>query len=303
MKNNVLALVVTYNRKELLLECVNALLAQETNCDILIVDNKSTDGTEEALAPYLAAGQIDYINTGENLGGAGGFNFALKEGASRDYDYFWLMDDDTIAHPDTLTEFVKAAQALDNKFGYLSSFAKFTDGAPCRMNLQDVADSGWYAGLPSYPSLVKIKRATFVSFFIKKEVVIEYGLPIKEFFIWADDSEYSLRIAKHLPAYLVGTSQITHKMQVNAGTTWRVLLKEDSDRVGRYFYNVRNRFYIKKQDGLWPATVYFFKQIALSFLLLFAAKSYRFKKFKIVWQGLLAGLTFNPPVEYVAAEK
>ena len=40
------AIVVTYNRKELLHQCIEKLLAQQkAACDILIVDNASTDGT------------------------------------------------------------------------------------------------------------------------------------------------------------------------------------------------------------------------------------------------------------------
>ncbi|WP_261379628.1 glycosyltransferase family 2 protein [Streptococcus sp. sy004] len=302
MKNKVLALVVTYNRKDLLLECVDALLKQELACDILVIDNASTDGTQEVLSPFVMSGQIGYINTGENLGGAGGFNFALKEGASRDYDYFWLMDDDTIAHPDTLQEFMNAANALDNHFGYLSSFARFTDGKPCQMNLQDVTKD-WYEGIEVYNGLVKIERATFVSFFIKKETVMAYGLPIKEFFIWVDDTEYSLRIAKHLPCYLVQSSQITHKMQVNASTGWRIFMNENSDRVDRYFYNVRNKFYVNKQNGFLSSVSYLAKQVVLSLLLLFGSKHYRFKKFAIVWKGVFAGLTFNPPIEYLEEKK
>lgn len=42
----VAAVVVTYNRKELLAQCIKALLGQQNAvCDILIVDNASTDGT------------------------------------------------------------------------------------------------------------------------------------------------------------------------------------------------------------------------------------------------------------------
>ena len=57
MLNNekkVIAVVVTYNRKELLKEAIEALLNQEyNNCDVLIVDNASTDGTREYIDELL----------------------------------------------------------------------------------------------------------------------------------------------------------------------------------------------------------------------------------------------------------
>ena len=75
---SVAAVVVTYNRKELLKEAIDALLMQSVaEADVLVVDNASTDGTKDYIADYIDQGQIIYINTGENLGGAGGFNFGI----------------------------------------------------------------------------------------------------------------------------------------------------------------------------------------------------------------------------------
>lgn len=68
--NRTAALIVTYNRKELLTQCIEALL--EMPCDIIVIDNASTDGTEATLSSFIGSGQISYHNTGANLGGAGG---------------------------------------------------------------------------------------------------------------------------------------------------------------------------------------------------------------------------------------
>ena len=73
--SKIIALVVTYNRKALLKENIEALLAQDySNFDILIVDNASTDGTKEFMEKYKENKRIKYENTGANLGGAGGFH-------------------------------------------------------------------------------------------------------------------------------------------------------------------------------------------------------------------------------------
>ena len=103
-KNRIAAVVVTYNRKELLRECIEALLVQSMNqLDILLIDNASTDGTYEYVEDLVMENDtIYYMNTGSNLGGAGGFHYGLKEAYNRGYDYMWIMDDDTIATPDAL---------------------------------------------------------------------------------------------------------------------------------------------------------------------------------------------------------
>ena len=74
--NSVIAVVVTYNRKDLLLEALQHLFNQTAPLDILVVDNASTDGTKEALEPYMDS--IQYLNTGKNMGGAGGFYTGTK---------------------------------------------------------------------------------------------------------------------------------------------------------------------------------------------------------------------------------
>ena len=74
----VIAVIVTYNRKELLKESINALLKQNyKNLRILIIDNNSTDGTKEHISEELKNENVIYENTGENLGGAGGFNYGM----------------------------------------------------------------------------------------------------------------------------------------------------------------------------------------------------------------------------------
>uniref|UniRef100_UPI0006234592 glycosyltransferase n=1 Tax=Lactobacillus sp. N54.MGS-719 TaxID=1637512 RepID=UPI0006234592 len=83
MNNKVVAVVVTYNRKKLLQKNIKALLAQtyKKSLDILVIDNASTDHTKESIQQYIDNGDIIYINTGKNLGGAGGFNFGMRRAA------------------------------------------------------------------------------------------------------------------------------------------------------------------------------------------------------------------------------
>ena len=100
--NKIVAVVVTYNRKELLEENIKALLNQSyENLDILIIDNASTDGTEKVVKKYVSD-KLKYMNTGANLGGAGGFNFGIRQAIERNYDYCWVMADDTIPTPTAL---------------------------------------------------------------------------------------------------------------------------------------------------------------------------------------------------------
>ena len=121
-KEKVIAIVVTYNRKQLLKECVNALINQDyKNCDVLIVDNASTDGTREYIEEEMENNRVHYVNTGSNLGGAGGFNYGMKEAYKLGCDFMWIMDDDCIVHKNSLTELINADKQLKGVYGFLSS--------------------------------------------------------------------------------------------------------------------------------------------------------------------------------------
>ena len=95
--NSIIAVIVTYNRKELLKENMEALINQSyKEFDILVVDNASTDGTFEYIKRLVNDNDfISYFNTGKNLGGAGGFSLGIKEACLKGYEKIWIMDDDT----------------------------------------------------------------------------------------------------------------------------------------------------------------------------------------------------------------
>ena len=168
MKSNICAIVVTYNRKELLRECIEALLASREPSDILIVDNYSTDGTKEVCDAFLSEvnnkTDILYYNTGANLGGAGGFNLGLKKAYEIGYEFFWLMDDDTIVEENTLTELFLAQKnicGMGKTFGFLSSNAYWTDGSICKMNSYTISSDWDLFRHYTLEGVIKVDRATF----------------------------------------------------------------------------------------------------------------------------------------------
>lgn len=130
-KSNVAAVVVTFNRIALVMKCLSALQTQTIPCDILLVDNASTDGKAQEVHKLLGE-QVQYRNTGTNLGGAGGFHYGMCWAIEAGYDYVWVMDDDCAPQPNALKEL------LDGRYGFLCSAVLWTDGNACMMNRQKV---------------------------------------------------------------------------------------------------------------------------------------------------------------------
>ena len=290
------AIVVTYNRKALLGECIKALISQKNPVlDIFIIDNASTDGTSDFVAS-LNYPQIKYFNTGKNLGGAGGFNFGLKTVAKLNYDYYWLMDDDTIVHKDSLEALLTKASELKDSFSFLSSVVLWTDGKLCAMNIP-ATSSNTVADYESLKhELLRIDSCSFVSCFVNAKYVKKAGLPISDFFIYGDDTEYTLRLSKYAPGYLVPYSIVTHKMKNNHGIN---IIHEPKDRVDRYYYNFRNLSYINRKYNPREYRVYKLKRFYLTFKILFKSKDAKFKRLHVLNKGYRHGKKFNPKVEKI----
>ena len=231
------AVVVTYNRLPLLRRCLAALAACRAACpgaalDIWVVDNASTDGTAAALAAWQDPG-LHYRNTGRNLGGAGGFAWGLRAAAAETYDFYWIMDDDTLPEPGALAALLAAHAGLGGRYGWLSSRALTPQGGDQPMNRQRRTP---YRDIAGYgEALVPSVMASFVSLFVPGDVVQEYGVPIAEFFIWSDDWEYTRRISRALPCYTVPASRVVHAMQNAAPCNIALDVPARWERY-RYFY-------------------------------------------------------------------
>mgnify|MGYP003289032621 CR=1 FL=1 len=293
------AIVVTYNRIKLLKQCIEHLQMQTYPCDILIVNNASTDETEQVVEEMIDRfPNIKYRNTGANIGGAGGFNFGMKWAIQDGYDYLWVMDDDCLPKEDALEKLVEADKILKGNYGWLASAVFWKDGRECKMNRPKLKKSFYdYLEYMKY-GIVQAEQATFVSVFFKSEIVEKVGLPIKDFFIWGDDIEYTRRISvrNNLPCFIVGKSQVVHAMKENNGSN---IATDVSERIDRYKYAFRNEGYLYRQEG-WHGIAYYFAKCAWNFLkILLHAPNKKLRRSVVLWGSVFKGLVFSPKIDYI----
>src|SRR5690606_4998983 len=100
----VVAVVVTYNRAELLQACLDGLAAQTRPVDaVVVIDNASSDGSGDVARAHPVGAEVHTL--GVNVGGAGGFAAGMALALTGlDPDWLWLMDDDTVPTPSALAE-------------------------------------------------------------------------------------------------------------------------------------------------------------------------------------------------------
>ncbi|NIZ91516.1 glycosyltransferase [Kineosporiaceae bacterium B12] len=243
----VVAVVVAYQRRELLLAGLDALAAQTRRPElVVVVDNASTDGTADAVRAWADAHDlpVDLVVLPRNTGGAGGFAAGLARAVHRHgADLVWLMDDDTVPRRAAL------AAALAARAGHpgpapavVASRVVWTDGRLHPMNTPRVRPGASVAELRDALAAgsTPVRSASFVAVLVDAGAVRTDGLPLAAFFLWNDDFEFTTRLLRHRRGLALGEAghdaEVEHRTRVFGGT--------DADPGERFVLEVRNKVWL-----------------------------------------------------------
>lgn len=285
----VVAVVVTYNRRDLLLESLAALDAQARRPDaVVVVDNASTDGTAAAVR---ARGGVELHQLERNTGGAGGFAYGIAAALRAGAQLIWLMDDDTVPEPDAL------AALLDARSNYrgprpalVASRVVWTDGRDHPMNTprpKPLVGAGERAAAERV-GCVPIRSASFVSVLIDAGVCKARGAPVADYFLWNDDFEFSTRILRGNVGLLCPASVVVHKTRTFGST--------DADPGERFYYEVRNKIWmLTRSSSLTPVERALYGGSTLRrWARTIRASSDRAMLWRALRRGLAAGVRHGP---------
>lgn len=244
--------IVTYNRKELLVRNVRKNLAQSAAPYVLIVDNASIDGTEEYLREkkLLDDKRVGYVKMDKNLGGAGGFAYGMKYAFSKGFRYVWLMDDD--GYP-----------LSDDSLQILLEMAKETGLREVILNSLVMADSYRLSfGLSGVDVLYLVEEmsrkqrfsiildnvSAFNGTLISKDTYDRIGNIDARLFIWGDEQEYIQRAKlNHIYIATVLESRYFHpasekKEIFHKGRKYDIVF----GAYWKHYYQFRNWVYINR---------------------------------------------------------
>jgi len=244
----VVAVVVTWNRCDLLRESLEAIERQTSApVQVVVVNNASTDGTTQMLqADY---GHLELVHLSRNTGGAGGFAVGIERALTFRPDLVWLLDDDTVPEPGAAGALAEAWAGYEDGTGrrpsVLASKAVWTDGRVHPMNSSRTKAGASTGELRAASDVgcTPIRSASFVSIMCDAAVIGERGLPIADYFLWNDDFEYTTRLIRGRVGLHCPASVAVHKTKVFGGI--------DVDPGERFFYEVRNKTWVfTRSNGL-----------------------------------------------------
>lgn len=249
------AVIVTYNRRAFLQNCFNAICSQTYKPDyIVVVDNHSTDGTREWLRE-LEKKRPDVIPVflKENMGGAGGFYFGIKKACEFGADWIWTLDDDSLPTRDALEKLIEKGlleiKSAGAEVGFLASRVLWKDGRCHKMNMPGFVNNEAKNG-NAHNKNIRIAYSSFVSVLFNRHAVSKVGLPLKEFFLYSDDIEFTRRIiSSGFVAYYVPESKTFHLTEKNAGITYEQIMDKRLDLEKRC--RILRNLVIANKGGSW----------------------------------------------------
>ena len=296
---DVIAVVVTHNRKRLLLRCLRAIFSQTSKVTkVIVVDNASSDGTKDFI--FSASEFSDeekqrmlWTALEKNLGGAGGFSVGVERAIAQKPDFLWLMDDDGFPSENCLSKLLK----LSSPFSFISPVVlsdkdKSSLSFPLRIRgslkiLENLAD---VRSLES--NVIEGVVAPFNGTLISSDLIAKIGYPDKNFFIWGDEVDYTERArAAGAKIFTVSNSLYFHPKGQNVGNPMffgLIRFNEPNSRIKLYCYCRNNVYNLRRYNGITKAALFSIKVVWYYTLTKFNREG-----LSIAICGLIDGITGN----------
>lgn len=233
----VYCIILSYNGKQLTLDCISSVLKFEyPNYIILVVDNASSDGSAEAIrssfSKEITSGKIILFDNKENLGFAGGNNLGMKYAFEHRADYLLLLNNDTVVDRDL----------LKNMIPFCESDAKIGIAGP-KIYYQETPDQVWFVGgeinlykglsrhigirqkdTGQFDTVMECDYITGCAMLIKRIVVEKTGYLDTIYPMYSEDSDYCMRARQNgFKMMYLPSGRVWHKISAATGgqLKWR----------------------------------------------------------------------------------
>jgi GT2 family glycosyltransferase len=229
MKNpRVSVVIINWNGWKDTLECLESLFdVNYSNYDVVVVDNNSHDDSVIQIKDYAPNKELKLIENEKNYGFAEGNNIGIKYALKYfKPDYILLLNNDIVVDKDFLKELVNIGKS-DDKIGILGPKIYFYDkpdviwSAGCKISWK--LGRGLHIGIGQtdhgqYDNPKKVEYISGSAFLIKKGVINKIGLMDKKYFLYFEESDWTLRAnqAGYKSLY-VPNAKVWHKVSQSGG--------------------------------------------------------------------------------------
>lgn len=298
----VYAIIVTYADRFHLLEQVIKACCSEGIDKIIVVDNNSNESSQRELKSLENSLdnclKVIYLN--KNSGSSGGYKRGMEEAyKDNNCSYIWLLDDDNKPQKGSLKTLKEYWESLskeeqNEKFSLLSyrQDRKAYKEAIMTGNPDLVlGEQNSFLGFHIFNLLNKIVKrkpniqtrqenihnglvsvAPYGGMFFHKNLIATIGYPKEDFFVYADDHDWSYRIIKNggeihllLDSVIEDIDTSWHVSETNE-SIFKIIAKGNPFRV---YYTTRNRVFFEKEHLVNKPFLYLVNRVVFHIILLF----------------------------------
>jgi len=288
-------IITTMNRKDYILDCIRSLYDSGwSNFEIILVDNGSTDSTEEAVKEKYP--QVKLICSPTNLGIAGGRNLGQRNASG---EYLLFLDSDVIVDKDLIKNLVTFASndlrtgiVVPKIFVYDIEKIVWYAGATVNLFTSRVVNIGaWQKDHGQFDKITETSHGP-TAFMVRTDIAKQINGHDEIFFMSYADLDFALRVKKMgYKVFFYPYAILWHKVKPKIREGLRLL---GYDRPMRAYYYSRNRvIFEKKNAGLVKFLIFIFLFFPLfnlwyiyKIIALGGGKQYLYAHLIGAWDGL-----------------
>lgn len=270
--------IVHWRTPELVIETLRSIeteLDHVPNCDVIVVDNDSGDGSAEQIAAAIADNGWERFATlicsERNAGFAAGNNVAIRRAlaAAQPYDYVLLLNPDTIVRPDALQILLNFMES-NPEVGIAGGRSEDPDATPqmCSFRFPSaLSEFAYFLNLgvfdrifrrslsspAAHESEVQVDWVSGAHMMIRPKVFEDIGLMDEGYFLYYEETDFTLRARRagwlcwHVPQ-----SRIVHLVGQSSGVSTR---KSEVRRRPPFWYESRRRYFVLNHGLAYAALV------------------------------------------------
>lgn len=253
-KKTVAIIILNWNSYTDTFECLKSLeKLNYPSFKIYLVDNDSHDNSFKQLISDNKEGKfnlnISFLQTGSNLGFAGGNNYAIREAYRHGFDYYWLLNNDTVVDKNSLYELIKVIEG-DKSIGIVGSKILYFD-----------SNEIWFAGgeinkitgatkhigfrerdLGQYDVIKQVDYITGCSLLFRSSLLEKTGYMEEDYFLYYEETDWNIRAKLDgFKVLYVPMSIVFHKVSSSSGGDTNKAPFID-------YYFLRNRLVMTKRN-------------------------------------------------------
>jgi len=244
--------IVTYNRVSKLKKEIQSLIEQKILPEkIIIIDNCSNDGTKTYLESLLNSDMREmliYKRLDDNFGGSRGFYEGIKEAMQLENIDWIALGDDDINYDVHFFENISLKSKANGRICCFTGKVLYPNEdlqlAHRRRIIDFLSLKQQNVEAEEYSNDFLIDIFSFVGVVINKKIISKAGLPEKDYFIWCDDTEYSLRVRQYTQILNVCNASVFHDTINNENSRFEPSWK--------MYYGKRNTILMNKKHSKNP---------------------------------------------------